>query len=73
MIDSKQLRYFLAIAEELHFHKAAQRLNITQPALSRQIRELEKSVGAALFLRSSRRVELTAAGRELFSDRKSVV
>lgn len=58
----RQLRYFAALAEELHFGKAASRLGISQPALSRQIQNLEKVVGAALVERTQRNVALTAAG-----------
>ncbi|KAF1054590.1 MAG: HTH-type transcriptional regulator GltC [Stenotrophomonas maltophilia] len=64
MIDVRQLRYFLALAEHLHFGRAAEALHITQPPLSRQIAALEETLGTQLFARHSRAVELTASGRE---------
>lgn len=68
MFEISQLRCFVAVAEELHFSRAAERLNMTQPPLSRQIRLLEHHVGARLLERNSRTVRLTAAGKAFFPE-----
>jgi DNA-binding transcriptional LysR family regulator len=62
-IDARLWRAFTVVAEELHYGRAAERLHITQPALSRQIRELERALGITVFDRTSRRVALSQAGR----------
>ena len=68
MLEISQLRCFVAVGEELHFRRAAERLNMTQPPLSRQIRLLEHQVGTALLERTNRVVRFTAAGRAFFPE-----
>ena len=72
-IDLKLLRYFLAVAEELHFGRAAARLNMSQPPLSTHIKELEQQLGTLLFIRHSRSVALTHAGKILMEESRRLL
>ncbi|GAA4587063.1 LysR substrate-binding domain-containing protein [Planotetraspora phitsanulokensis] len=72
-VDLRKLRYFVAVAEELNFSRAAQRLHIAQPVLSRQIQALEKELDAQLFVRDKRRTRLTPAGEQLVADAELVL
>ena len=72
-VTLKQLRYFVAVADDLSFTRAAGRLHISQPSLSVQIGNLERQIGAELFNRTSRTVELTAAGRGLHDDARRLL
>ncbi len=67
-IELRHLRYFKAVAEELHFRRASEKLFITQPGLSRQISQLERSLGVQLLLRDTRKVELTKPGAYLLGE-----
>ena len=72
-LDLRKLRYFVAVAEELSFIRAAERLHIAQPVLTRQIRVLEKELGVGLFVRSTRGTALTPAGAELVDDARAIL
>ena len=72
-LELRHFRYFVALADELHFSRAARRLGLTQPNLSQQIRGLEKHLGTPLFDRSTAYVALTAAGQAFLPDAARLV
>src|SRR3977135_3946850 len=72
-MELRHLRYFVAVGEEQHYGRAAQRLRVAQPALSRQIQDLEKEIGFALFDRLPRGVKLSAAGKIFLEDARRIL
>jgi DNA-binding transcriptional LysR family regulator len=72
-MELRHLRYFVAVGEEQHYGRAAERLRVAQPALSRQIQDLEEEVGFKLFDRLPRGVKINAAGKSLLNDARRIL
>ena len=72
-MEFRQLRYFVTVARELNFTRAAEKLRVAQPALSRQVRQLEEELGVRLFERTKRRVELTPSGAAFLTEAEAIL
>ena len=72
-MEFRQIRYFVAVAEHLHFRRASEAMHIAQPSLSQQIQHLEEDIGAVLFERNNRKVQLTPAGRLFYEKAKALL
>jgi DNA-binding transcriptional LysR family regulator len=72
-ISIRQLRYFITVAEERHFHRAAARLHVSQPPLTQRIQTLERDLGVQLFTRTGHRIELTEAGRLVLAEARAAL
>src|ERR1041385_7812529 len=72
-MELRHLRYFVAVGEDQHYGRAAQRLRVAQPALSRQIQDLEEEIGFKLFDRLSRGVKISAAGKSFLADARRIL